>query len=236
MRLANSLQYNDLNVAAITQEGAPQKWQDDATLVLVEGRRDQLGTTYIDSFADRSVLVERFQSGEPDAFDEIVDRCRGRVYSLAYRFTHNYEDSYDISQEVFIKVFRSLGKLKDTSAFDAWLRRVTINACMDHLRRRPNEQILESFPRLDQEYVTDTGSIRPDGPVEDGELHGMISRAVEQLPKQQKMVFILRHYEGLPLKEIAKTLNCSLGTVKAHLFRATRRLRKLLKPYVSQYI
>ena len=207
-------------------------------LLLDEGRKDQLGTTYIDSmlYADRSVLVERFQSGEPDAFDEIVNRCRGSVYSLAYRFTHNCEDSYDISQEVFIKVFRSLGKLKDSSAFDAWLRRVTVNACMDHLRRRPNEQVLYGFSCLDHEYITDTGSVSPDGPVEDSELRRMISRAVEQLPRRQKSVFILRHYEGLPLKEIAKTLNCSLGTVKAHLFRATRRLRTLLRPYVSQYI
>ena len=192
-------------------------------------------TTYFNSVApvDRSVLVERFQGGESDAFDEIVDRCRVRVYNLAYRFTHNCEDALDVSQEVFIKVFRSLDKLNDSSAFDAWLRRVTINACMDHLRRRPNEQMLEVFSCLNQEYIT--GSERTDGPVENGELRRMIARAVDQLPRRQKKVFILRHYEGLALKEIAETLNCSLGTVKAHLFRATRRMRKLLTPYVSQY-
>jgi RNA polymerase sigma-70 factor (ECF subfamily) len=71
--------------------------------------------------------------------------------------------------------------------------------------------------------------------VEDGELRKVISRAVNQLPKRQKKVFVLRHYEGLALKEIAVALNCSLGTVKAHLFRATRRMRKLLMPYVSQH-
>jgi RNA polymerase sigma-70 factor (ECF subfamily) len=193
-----------------------------------------LGAAYINSVVpvDRAILVERFQSGEFDAFDEIVNGCRGRVYNLAYRFTHNAEDAYDISQEVFIKVFRSLGRLKDTSAFDAWLRRVTMNACMDHLRRRPNEQNTE-FSNLVQDYVA--GNERTDAPVEDGELRRMISKAVDQLPKRQKKVFVLRHYEGLALKEIADTLNCSLGTVKAHLFRATRRMRKLLTPYVSQH-
>ncbi len=193
-------------------------------------------TTYVDSLShiDRAVLVERFQSGEPDAFNEIVDRCRGHVYSLAYRFTHNCEDAYDISQEVFIKVFRSLSKLKDSSAFDAWLRRVTVNACMDHLRRRRNDhQALDDFPYLDYEFPAGGGHALPDRPIENNELRRVIARAVEQLPKRQKKVFILRHYEGLSLKEIAKTLNCSLGTVKAHLFRATRRLRKLLLPYVS---
>ena len=193
-------------------------------------------TAYLNSVphAERSILVERFQSGESDAFEEIVNRCRGRVYSLAYRFTHNCEDAFDISQEVFIKVFRSLGKLKDASAFDAWLRRVTVNACMDYLRRRPGEQAVEDLSYLDCEYTTDGGIGRPDSPVEDSELRKMIARAVEQLPKRQKKVFMLRHYEGLSLKEIAGDLDCSLGTVKAHLFRATRRMRKLLQPYVSQ--
>ena len=195
-----------------------------------------MGTTYLHSVppVDRAILVERFQSGEFGAFDEIVDGCRGRVYKLAYRFTHNAEDACDISQEVFIKVFRSLDRLKDSSAFDAWLRRVTINTCMDHLRRQPSEQALHGYSYLDQEYVADSG--RTDEPVEDGELRRMISRAVDQLPNRQKSVFVLRHYEGLALKEIAEALNCSLGTVKAHLFRATRRMRKLLTPYVSQHV
>jgi len=193
-----------------------------------------LTTTYSSNVpsVERALLVERFQSGEFDAFDEIVDKCRERVYNLAYRFTHNAEDAYDISQEVFIKVFKSLGRLKDASAFDAWLKRVTMNACLDYLRRKPNEQNLECSI-LVQERIS--GNERTDGPVEDGELRGMISRAVDQLPRRQKKVFMLRHYEGLTLKEIAEALNCSPGTVKAHLFRATRKMRKLLTPYVSQY-
>ena len=194
-----------------------------------------MGTVTVDSIphVKHAVLVERFQSGELAAFDEIVDRCQKRVYNLAYRFTRNCEDAYDISQEVFIKVFKSLSRLKNSSAFDAWLRRVTVNACMDHLRQRSSEQVFDDFACLDHEYVVGIRNILPDGPLENSELRRVISRAVDQLPKRQKKVFILRHYEGLPLKEIAKTLDCSLGTVKAHLFRATRRLRKLLLPYVS---
>ncbi len=194
-----------------------------------------MGTVTVDSIphVNHAVLVERFQSGELAAFDEIVDRCQKRVYNLAYRFTRNCEDAYDISQEVFIKVFRSLSRLKNSSAFDAWLRRVTVNACMDHLRQRPGEQAFDDLACLDHEYIVGIRNILPDGPLENSELRRVISRAVDQLPRRQKKVFVLRHYEGLPLKEIAKTLDCSLGTVKAHLFRATRRLRKLLLPYVS---
>ncbi len=194
-----------------------------------------MGTVTVDSIphVKHAVLVERFQSGELAAFDEIVDRCQKRVYNLAYRFTRNCEDAYDISQEVFIKVFRSLSRLKNSSAFDAWLKRVTVNACMDHLRRQPGEHAFSDLACLDHEYAAGIRSMLPDGSLENSELRRVISRAVDQLPKRQRKVFILRHYEGLPLKEIARTLDCSLGTVKAHLFRATRRLRKLLLPYVS---
>jgi RNA polymerase sigma-70 factor (ECF subfamily) len=194
-----------------------------------------MGTVTVDSIphVKHAVLVERFQSGELAAFDEIVDRCQKRVYNLAYRFTRNCEDAYDISQEVFIKVFKSLSRLKNSSAFDAWLRRVTVNACMDHLRQRPSEQAYDDLACLDNEHIVFIRNVLPDGPLENNELRRVIARAVDQLPKRQKKVFILRHYEGLSLKEIAKTMDCSLGTVKAHLFRATRRLRKLLLPYVS---
>jgi RNA polymerase sigma-70 factor (ECF subfamily) len=196
-----------------------------------------LETLCLENFSqvDRYTLVERFQSGEIAAFEEIVDRCQNHVYNLAYRFTHNHEDSHDISQEVFMKVFRSLGKLKNITAFDSWLRRVTINACMDYLRRRPSEYTMENFDFLTRESIPTGRNARPDRPLENGELGMLISKAVNQLPQRQRKVFILRHYEGLALKDIAGSLNCSLGTVKAHLFRATRRLRKLLRPYVSQH-
>ena len=182
---------------------------------------------------ESGILVERFQSGEISVFDEIIRRCQKPVYRLAYHFTHNCEDAYDISQEVFIKVFKSLSKLNSSSTFDAWLRRVTVNACIDHLRQCPDEQLLGDFSCLDHRYVKAGRSKSPNNSVEAGELRNVISRAVDRLPKQQRKAFILRHYEDLPLKEIAVALDCSVGAVKAHLFHATRKLRKSLLPYVS---
>jgi len=180
-----------------------------------------------------AMLVERFQSGEIDGFDDIVERYRRYVYRIAYHFTHNCEDAYDISQEVFIKVFKSLSNLKNSSTFDIWLRRVTVNTCIDYLRQRPNEQVLDDFSHMGRKHILSGDGRLPNGPIEMDELRDMISRAVDQLPKQQRKAFVLRHYEGLSLEEIAKTLDRSQGAVKAHLFHATRRLRKLLLPYVS---
>ncbi len=176
-------------------------------------------------------LIQRFKDGELTAFDEIVRKYQKQVYSIAYGYIGNYEDAYDISQEVFIKVYKSLGKLKDNASFGFWLRRVTLNACTDYVRRQVNETPMEDISYISNHYETDSGA--SDRLTESGELGKMISRAIRRLPKKQQRVFILRHYEGLALKDIAKTLNCSLGTVKAHLFRATRRLRDILMPYVA---
>jgi len=179
---------------------------------------------------NNNILVERFQNGELVVFDEIVNRYQKQIYNLAYGYTQNSEDAYDISQEVFIKVYKSLDKLKNIASFNLWLRRITLNACIDYLRQQPEEMVLEDVSLLDRYYASSSSEI-PDGLMENGELGKLISRAIERLPKRQKKVFILRHYEGLSLKDIAKNLNCSLGTVKAHLFRATRRLRELLYVY-----
>ena len=180
---------------------------------------------------EQAILVERFKKGELGAFDDIMKRYQKQVYNLAYSFIGNYEDAYDISQEVFIKVYRSLDNLRNGSAFVLWLRRITINACTDYLRKQVNEETLDDISYLHNSISSDDRN--SDQLMETGELQKIIFRAVERLPKGQRKVFVLRHYEGLSLKDIAETLNCSLGTVKAHLFRATRRLRDLLLPYVS---
>lgn len=178
---------------------------------------------------DSSILIERFKNGENSVFDEIVRRHHKQVYNLAYNLTQNCEDARDISQEVFIKVYRSLKKIRKISAFNLWLKRVTLNACTDYLRQKPNEKIIEDTLYIEKYYSN--GDI-PDGLVETLELNLMISKAVNRLPKKQRKVFILRHYNDMPLREIASILNCSLGTVKAHLFRAKNRLRDILSPYL----
>ena len=199
-------------------------------LIAVENRLSQ--NIYNISHTERTMLVERFQNGDIGAFDELFGRYHRQIYRLAYHFTHNCEDAYDISQEVFMKVFRSLGSLRNGSAFDTWLRRITVNTCIDYLRQRPNEETIDDSSLLDHGQTTSRHGDLPNVPVEAGELRNMISRAVDQLPKRQKKVFILRHYEGLSLEQVARTLKCPLGTVKANLFHATRRLRKLLSHYI----
>jgi RNA polymerase sigma-70 factor (ECF subfamily) len=180
---------------------------------------------------DHIILIDRFKKGEAGAFDEIVNKYQKKVYNIAYGFIGNCEDAYDISQEVFIKVFRSLGQLKNGASFFLWLKRITVNTCIDFVRQQANEQTLDEFSYLQKHYAEDNRT--SDRIMETGELKKIINRAIERLPMKQRKVFVLRHYDELPLKDIAEVLGCSLGTVKAHLFRATHRLRTLLLPYLA---
>jgi len=193
---------------------------------------EQLQDVFIIKNIDSSGLVKHFQNGEIEAFDEIVERYRSYVYRIAYGFTHNCEDAYDISQDIFIKVFKSLSTLKKASIFNIWLRKMTVNTCIDYIRQKSKEQILCDLSELTLNTVACSDSELPDHRLDILELREMILKAVERLPKRRKKVFILRHYENLSLEEIAQTLDCSVGTVKAHLFIARHDLKNILSPYL----
>ncbi|MBM3212109.1 RNA polymerase sigma factor [Candidatus Poribacteria bacterium] len=174
--------------------------------------------------------MKRFQDGEMGAFDDIVDRYKNYVYSQAYYFTQNCDDAYDVSQEVFLKVFKSLNRLRNSLVFEAWLRRIIVNTALDYLRQRPKEKEFQNpSDILSIGHISDE---LPDSPIYAKELQGKILNAIDQLPDKQKKVFILRYYDDLPLEEIAKTLGRSTGTVKANLFYATQKIKKLVEAYM----
>jgi RNA polymerase sigma factor (sigma-70 family) len=182
-------------------------------------------------------LVERFQCGDISAFDPLVLRYRDKVYDIVYSHTRNVEDAYDLSQEIFLKAFKALGRFKKKSSFYTWLYSIAINVCIDHGRKNkrhlmiPIEDWMQSSDSIDL-LSTDSGS-SPSGAVELKELKHQLAWAIEQLPPKQKAVFIMKRQQGLSLEEIANTLGRSVGTVKAHLFHATSKLANLLKPYLE---
>lgn len=178
----------------------------------------------------------QFQRDDIQAFDDLVVKYQKRVYEIAYGFTHNVDDAYDLSQDIFVRAFKSLYSFKRESAFYTWLYRIAQNACIDYIRKRNRFQVIDledeqinSEPKM---FVS-AKTVLPNRKVELEELEMEIKNAIKQLPIKQKRAFILRYYEGRTLKEIAEIMECRLGTVKAHLFHSTRRLRQLLAPYVE---
>lgn len=185
---------------------------------------------------DEKELVERFQNGEQEVFNELVIKYQGRIYNLVYKYVPNAETAKDLSQEIFIKAFRALPNFKRQSAFYSWLYRIATNLCIDFIRQQKRGQTL-SFEDLpagsnDEVALNDVNPLPPDQ-LETQELGQIIGQAVQQLPPKQQHVFNLRYHDGLQLKEIAARLDRSEGTIKAHLHHAHKRLRTLLIPYLK---
>jgi RNA polymerase sigma-70 factor (ECF subfamily) len=180
-------------------------------------------------------LVERFQSGDVAAFELLVNKYQSKIYDIAYHYTRNAEDAYDMSQEIFERVFKSLGGFRRKSSFYTWLYRIAVNACIDYGRQRSRFQAvpIEEWTCL-HESLSAGSSYPPAEAVELQELKHQIAKAIDQLPPKQRTVFILKRQEGLSLEEIARILDRSVGTIKAHLFHATHKLMDLLGPYLEK--
>ncbi|HIE30706.1 TPA: RNA polymerase sigma factor [Candidatus Poribacteria bacterium] len=185
---------------------------------------------------DDNRLVERFQNGELEVFNELVIRYQDKIYRLAYGFVNNREDALDLSQESFLRAFQALGHFERKSAFYSWLYRITTNLCIDFLRNRSRTKTVpldEESAYLPNALIKGYKQYSPTKYVEAKELQQHIINAVSELSPKQREVFILRHWDGLQIKEIANVIGRSEGTVKAHLFHAVRNLRKHLAGYLE---
>jgi RNA polymerase sigma-70 factor (ECF subfamily) len=176
-----------------------------------------------------SDLITRAAGGDPAAFQALVERHRSMVYRVAYQFAGNHYDAEDIAQEVFIKVYRSLDKFRQDAQLSSWLYRIVMNACIDH-RRRQVPTGSAPFGEEAEQKLLNTVEETP-GPEERayaGELGQVLETEINRLPNGQRIVFIMRHHQGLKLGEIADALGLAEGTVKRQLHAAVHRLRQAL--------
>ena len=177
-------------------------------------------------------LALALKAGDRLAFDELVRRHQGRVFAVAYRITLNRDDALDVAQEALLKAYRKIGAWRPTSGFLPWLLRVTANQAIDHIRRRKrrsHEELDEAFvPGASPEALTE-GSMNTATRVHANEIDARVQGALGSLSPSQRAVFVMRHYEGMPLGDIAMAQGCTVGSVKVHLFRALRKLQVELK-------
>ena len=174
-------------------------------------------------------LISRAAGGDPSAFQAIVERHRSMVYRVAFQFAGNHHDAEDIAQEVFIKVYRSLTSFRQDAQLTSWMYRIVMNACIDH-RRRHRAATAAPFSEEAEQKMLNTPEERPD-PEERayaGELGQVLECEIGRLPKGQRVVFVMRHHQGMKLGEIADALGLAEGTVKRQLHAAVHRLRQAL--------
>lgn len=182
-------------------------------------------------------LIRRAQGGDLEAFCRLAREYERRVYALALHYCRRPEDAEDLSQEVWLKAFRSLRGFRFESSFHTWLRRIMVNT---FLNRRRAETVtrdeVTTGVRLDSlEEMGDGQALAPglaDAGAEDGYhqkiLAGRVAQALGELTEQQRLIFLLRHREGMTGPEIAEALGCTQGTVKKSLFRSVEKLRAAL--------
>lgn len=176
-------------------------------------------------------LALALKGGNNAAFDEIVRRYQGRVYAVAYRITTNREDALDVTQEALLKVYQKIDSWQPTGGFLPWMLRLTSNQAIDHLRRVKRKRHQELDESALNEYALEneeSGEENTAKTVWAKEIAERVDEALVVLSPTQRAVFVMRHYEGLPLNDIAESLNCTVGSVKVHLFRAMRKLQKAL--------
>ena len=184
----------------------------------------------IEAQNEDKLLVERFRQGDRDAFDQLVKKYQDKTYRQCYLFTHEVGDALDLTQEIFIRVFQSLGNFKGQSSFYTWLFRIVHNICIDYTRK--NKAYLDAEISIENTFDSESQS-SPSNLVEAKELGVEISRAIDILPSQVKSTIILRYYEGLDYKSISDILECRIGSVKSNLYRGVRMLRNMLLPYLK---
>jgi RNA polymerase sigma-70 factor (ECF subfamily) len=154
------------------------------------------------------------------------------VLSIASLYARDSEDARDIYQEAFLRIYRGLPGFKGKSLFSTWLYRVVTNVCLSY-RRKSRKMGYVSFERDEFGQAVAASATSGETPEKDyqgTEISTHVNNALATLPAQQRLVFVLRHYQDLKLSEIAVTMNCAEGTVKRYLFEATRKLREQLRP------
>lgn len=176
-------------------------------------------------------LIQRSQQGDVQAFEELVIRYEKKVYTIAYKYMGNHEDASDMAQEALIKAYQAIGSFRSDASLGTWLGRIVANKCLDELRRGKRTQCQS----LDEELATEEGSVKkelkapdasPEEQMEQAETAAYLQSLIDDLKPEYKAVVVMRELEGLSYEEIARTLDCSLGTIKSRLSRARRYLKE----------
>jgi RNA polymerase sigma-70 factor, ECF subfamily len=173
-------------------------------------------------------IVRRAQEGDSDAFAELFNAHKARIFSLCLRMTNNAAEAEDLTQDAFMQVFRKLSSFRGDSALSTWLHRIAVNTVLMHFRKKVLRHV-----SLDERSDGEGRTVRRECGGKDGRLSGTINRlalirALEELPAGYRMIFLLHEVHGHEHQEIAALLGCSVGNSKSQLHKAKRNIRRIL--------
>ena len=177
-------------------------------------------------------LVERVKNGDKEAFMMLTQRYQKRIFMVAYSFFRNKEDALDIVQDTFLRCYQKIHLFKNGRSFQNWLIQIAKNLCIDHYRKHHSRD--DQYNRVtgveEMNLPGDSGS----DPHKDADLKAVFDIGLNRLTEKQRLIFVMKHYNGLKYQEIAEVMNVALGTVKSLHFKAVQNLRMYLKPYLGR--
>lgn len=177
-----------------------------------------------------SVAVARVRSGDGDAYRALVERHGRSVFRLAYRMTGNEQDAEDVVQETFLRAYRQLHRWEARSSFSTWLYRIAANYALDlvRMRKRHGEVAI-----VEGSSGFASPSPGPERLLEASKVQACVARTLDELSRQERTAFVLRHFEGQSIDQIGNALGLSASATKHSIFRAVQKLRRALSPLVT---
>lgn len=184
------------------------------------------------------VLMLKFQEGDKASFEKLIDKYYKRIFNLIYRFVNDRDTAEDLTQEVFIKIYKSQFAYRPRAKFNTWLYQIAKNISLNELRRLKKQTVSldEPVKGRDHEFkrdLIDSAASNPYQNASDEEKRQIIRGAIQALPENQRLAVILRRYEKLSYEDIALSLNCSVKAVKSLLSRAKENLKERLSGLID---
>jgi RNA polymerase sigma-70 factor, ECF subfamily len=182
--------------------------------------------------------VSRARGGDADAFRDLVQRHSRTIFRVAYRMTGNEHDADDVVQETFLRAYRQIEKFEERANFGTWLHRIAVNCSLDLLRSRTRHEKNRITEKDDEDGEMtrefESTDPQPDRLLLSAELKEHVLEALDRLSGNERTAFMLRHFEGMPVEEIGRTLGIQVSAAKHTIFRAVRKLRESLEPLVRK--
>lgn len=185
--------------------------------------------------SDELELVARCQTGDTEAFNELVTRYRQRAFAMIYHMVRNDQDAWDLAQDGFLKAWKSIGRFRGQSSFYTWLYRILMNVTIDWLRRQKIASGTEFDDAIGLHHIepgaatAPRAEMQPAERISDQEIRTRIDGAIARLSPEHRAAIVMRELDGLEYTEIAEAMDCSVGTVMSRLFYARKKLQTMLK-------
>lgn len=173
-------------------------------------------------------FVEHLKSGDNSAFKNLIDLHQNQVIHTCYGFVRNQEDAEDLAQDVFIEIYRSISNFRGDSKLSTWIYRIAVSRSLNKVKKNKFNQLVSSIENL-FDHSKIENSKTPDHLLESKEKAKTLQKTIEKLPENQRIAFVLHHYDGYSYQQISEIMNCTLSSVESLIHRARVGLKKKLE-------